>query len=118
IWSALLWQKNPRPHWLIVAILSAFWGIFSHENGVLIAPLTFLAIWTAYGFKAVLSRRIVTLILPISIITILYLVLYITVPRAESVGGLQPLSNMVESFAIMIQSAAYPLSALLRPLIS
>ncbi len=118
IWTALLWWKNPRPYWLIVAILSAFWGIFSHENGVLIAPITLLTIWTAYGYKAILSRRIITLILPIIIITIIYLVLYVTVPRAESVGGLQPIGNMVESFAIMIQSAAYPLSALLRPLIT
>ena len=118
IWTALLWWKNPRPHWLMVAIVSAFWGVFSHENGVLIAPLTFLAIWTAYGLKAVLSRRIITLILPIAIITVIYLVLYVTVPRAESVGGLQPFGNMVESFAIMIQSATYPLSALLRPLIA
>lgn len=117
IWTGLLWWKNPRPRWLIIAILSAFWGIFSHENGVLIAPLTYLAIWTAHGYRAILSRRIMTLMLPIAVITVIYLVLYVTVPRAESVGALQPISNIVESFAIMIQSVVYPLSALLRPFI-
>jgi len=118
IWTGLLWWDNPRPHWLIIAILSAFWGIFSHENGVLIAPLVFLSIWTADGYKAIFSRRIITLVLPIVVITGVYLILYITVPRAESVGGLQPLQNMIESFGIMIQSVAYPLSALLRPMIT
>jgi len=118
LWTALLWWSNPHRRWLIIAIFSAFWGIFSHENGVLIAPLVFLAIWTAHGYQAIFSRKMIRLILPMVIITIIYLVLYITVPRAESVGGLQPLESMIESFGIMIQSAAYPLSALLRPLVT
>ncbi|MCU0480321.1 MAG: hypothetical protein MUE54_03820 [Anaerolineae bacterium] len=118
IWTALLWWDKPRLRWLIIAIMSAFWGIFSHENGVLIAPLTALAIWTAHGHRAVLSRRIITLIAPIGIITAIYLVLYVTVPRAESLGGLRPIGNMIESFGIMMQSSVYPLSALLRPLVT
>jgi|GEM_PF-544958 len=118
IWAGLLWWKNPRLQWLIIAVISAFWGVFSHENGVLIAPLLFLAIWTAYGAKVIFSRRIITLIAPIVVITGIYLVLYVTVPRAESVGGLQSVDNMIASFAIMVQSAAYPLSALLRPLVT
>jgi hypothetical protein len=118
LWTGLLWWKNPRLQWLMIAVISAFWGIFSHENGILIAPLLVLTIWTAYGNKAIFSRRIITLLAPIVVITGIYLLLYITVPRAESVGGLQPLDSMIESFGIMVQSAVYPLSALLRPLVS
>ena len=59
----------------------------------------------------------VKFIAPLIISAILFVLLYINVPRDTSPGRLQPMSEMLESGATLGQSALYPFIALIRPLV-
>jgi hypothetical protein len=61
--------------------------------------------------------RAITYFIPLAMSAILFVILYINVPRDTSPGRLQPMSEIVESSATLGQSVFYPFIALLRPLI-
>ncbi|MCU0480322.1 MAG: hypothetical protein MUE54_03825 [Anaerolineae bacterium] len=64
-----------------------------------------------------LASGAILFIMPLIISTMLFIILYINVPRDTSPGRLQLMSEIVESGATLGQSALYPFIALIRPLI-
>jgi hypothetical protein len=121
-WLLLDWVTSEQTsYWrLITAWLLAFWGIFSHENGIL-APLlvggillagqtnTFQwhwrKIWQETDF-----RRIVIAITPIGIISAIYGVIWQIVPKANEETGLK-LDALDAKIGQTMQSIGFPLAA-------
>jgi hypothetical protein len=122
LWCVLLWLDGGGRGFLVAAWLCAFWGTFNQENGVLLAPLAILFMVGVHGpallKRPLLRRRALIAVLPIAAITIIYLGLYVTVPRAPSPGGLQDLENIVQSASTLLQSLVYPLAALVRQVVA
>lgn len=119
--AGLYWMDGRGRKFLLLAAAAAFWGTFNQENGVLLTPLAALTLAAAYGPRQLLTRRLsrtLTLLLPLAGITVLYLVLYLVVPKAPSLGGLQNGDNILQSAATLLQSLVYPAAALVRPLVS
>lgn len=113
VWSSLLWMDGRGVWSLLLAWACAFLAIFSHENGVLVVPLTGLLIAGLHGPRALLRRRVGLLLIPMAASAAVYVYLVLTVPRP----GPQPrllLEMFPGSFALMIQGLAYPLAALIR----
>lgn len=109
----LLWLDGRGLWSLILALLSAFVGIFSHENGVLILPL--LGLLALQGRDVLKSRRVWALFLPLTAIVAVYVYLVLTVPRpGPEPNILWPM--LLDSFAMMIQGISFPLNALVRRL--
>lgn len=122
---ALIWvQSGARWAW-VVGTIAGFLGIFSHEIGVVIPVAVVmmwvipLPYWTAYmpPLRRITVKRAIAYLIPLAMSAILFVVLYINVPRDTSPGQLQPMSEIVESSAILGQSVFYPFIALMRPFI-
>nr|MCU0482456.1 hypothetical protein [Anaerolineae bacterium] len=95
--------------WLIGAWLGTFIATFSHENGVLIAPLVgLLLLWVLIGrMNRAAFIRMTIIYIPMLIIIAVYWMLLNTVPR-----GASPLTilwdDIFDSSALFIQPQIYP----------
>ncbi|MDX2075414.1 MAG: hypothetical protein SFZ02_03215 [bacterium] len=132
VWCALIWCDKGARWALVVGNIAGFLGIFSHEIGVVI-PVAVLMVWVYIIYPRVIGSGIIyhartahrgdwfsrafTYFIPLAMSAILFVVLYINVPRDTSPGKLQPMSEIIESSATLGQSVFYPFVALLRPLI-
>jgi hypothetical protein len=94
--------------------LSALVGIFSHENGPLLAGLLPGAILVAYqGRERPPLRRALTVTAPVIALSALYGLLWLVVPRDMTVRA--ELSAAPEdAFGYLLQGFVYPLSALVQ----
>ncbi len=102
--------------WLIGAWLGVFIAIFSHENGVLLAPLIGLLLVGIVGIRRVIvSPRSWLLYIPIVVIIGVYWFLLNTVPR-----GASPLTilwdDIADSSALFLQTLIYPVVGAYRKL--
>jgi hypothetical protein len=105
--------------WYVGAWLGVFIATFSHENGVLLAPLIGLLMIGILGKKIITHRptiiRVLILYMPISLIIGVYWWLLNTVPR-----GASPLTvlwdDMPNSFALFLQTFIYPIMGAYRKL--
>jgi len=103
--------------WLFGAWLGTFIATFSHENGVLIAPLVgLLLLWIlGRGINRAIIIRTATIYIPILIIIAIYWILLNTVPR-----GASPLTilwdDITDSSALFIQTLIYPVIGAYRKL--
>ncbi|MCL4252539.1 MAG: hypothetical protein KJ043_02020 [Anaerolineae bacterium] len=103
--------------WLLGAWLGVFIATFSHENGVLLAPIIGLLIIGISGRKMMTHRptmiRALVLYIPILLIIGIYWWLLNTVPR-----GASPLTilwdDIPNSFALFLQTFAYPIMGAYR----
>ncbi|MCL4256844.1 MAG: hypothetical protein KJ043_24005, partial [Anaerolineae bacterium] len=130
VWCSLIWLQKRLTWALILGVFSGFIGIFSHEIGVVI-PVAVVMVWVFYItppstpirrrrgmiYHAPTFRQQIIFITPLIISALLFVILYINVPRDTSPGRLQPISEILESSATMGQSLFYPLVALIRPLV-
>jgi hypothetical protein len=102
--------------WLIGAWIGVFIATFSHENGVLLAPLIGLLIIGMVGIRrAIVSPRIWVLYIPIVVIIGVYWFLLNSVPR-----GASPLTilwdDIANSSALFLQTLIYPIVGAYRKL--
>ncbi len=116
LWCGLRWIDTGQQRWLAGALVAAFWGTFNQENGVLIVPVLGLLLLTIYRLTIFtrLRSRAALLLLPLTVITTIYLILRQIVPLASSVGGLQDLENITQSLATVLQAPVYPAAAVVR----
>jgi len=63
------------------------------------------------------DKSVIIFITPLIFSAIIFVILYINVPRDTSPGRLQPMSEIIESSATLGQSVLYPFIALIRPLV-
>lgn len=113
----LMWLDQKRG-WLplVLAWGTAFYGLFSQENGVLIAPILLLLIVMVYGWRTVLSRRVIVLLSPIGLLTAIYLVLWLMIPRPAAAPVTFYWQMLPGSLAVFAQGLVYPAASLLRRL--
>jgi hypothetical protein len=114
---ALMWLDKRRgvlP--LIVCWLSAFVGMFSHENGVILVPLLLALAFIVYGWRSWLTRRMLILVLPLIALTVVYLFLWFTLPRPAASLRLVDLGMIPGSLAVAVQGLIYPIASLWRRL--
>ena len=103
--------------WFLGAWIGVFIATFSHENGVLLAPIIGLLIIGILGRKITSHRptmlRALILYIPMLLIIGIYWWLLNTVPR-----GASPLTvlwdDMPNSFALFLQTFAYPIMGAYR----
>ncbi len=106
-----------RLQWLIGAWLGTFIASFSHENGVLIAPLVGLLLLWILGqrINRAVIIRMATIYIPMLIIIAIYWMLLNTAPR-----GASPLTilwdDITDSSALFIQTLIYPVIGAYRKL--
>ncbi|NLE50384.1 MAG: hypothetical protein GX613_03165 [Chloroflexi bacterium] len=112
---ALRWLDGAGGAAVLVACwLSALIGIFSHENGPLLAVLLLGTILVAYprGARPAL-RRIVVVAAPVIALSAVYGLLWLVVPRDTSVqADLSPAPE--DAFGYLLQGLIYPVSALAK----
>lgn len=145
VWCSLIWLQKRATWALILGVFSGFIGIFSHEIGVVIA-VAVVMVWVFYitppstpspqgGERAKKQTWLIfspflhlmgkggrgdrgfIYITPLIISALVFVILYINVPRDTSPGRLQPIAEIIESSATMGQSLFYPFVALIRPLV-
>lgn len=111
LWAAILWLDGRGGQWILALCwVSAVLGVFSHENGPLLAPLAVGVIWVAYGPRWDEWRRYVLVVGPLAGIAGLYTLLWLIVPRAENSVALS--QGVDVALADLLQGLAYPIVAI------
>jgi hypothetical protein len=98
---------------LSLVALFTFIAVFSHENGVLTAPLLIAALWTVNGLTIFRQRQTQIVIGVIGMITATYVALFLIVPR-DATNSVVNLSALPENLSIFLQGLIYPTAALVR----
>jgi hypothetical protein len=118
LWFALLWLDGRGGYASLgLCWLSAFFGVFSHENGPLIVPLMAGLIALTYRGAWPDRRRIALVIGPVTLIAGVYTLLWFTVPRTNAHEEMLITNQFDLSMAQLLQGMAYPVVALARALI-
>lgn len=115
----LMWLDRRRG-WppLVMAWGAAFFGLFSQELGVLVAPLTVLLALTAHGWGVIRTRRFWVLVIPLGMLTAFFLYRYVTVPRPAAGPLTFYFDQSLTSLAVMSQGLAYPFFTVVRRFIT
>lgn len=95
----------------MLSVVAAFLANFSHETGFLVAlflPLVLLLNGAPPGRAARIGA------LPAAI-SVMYLLLWLTLPRVGTEEGLRLSSNIPQNLGVLAQAFVYPAAALLRP---
>jgi hypothetical protein len=118
LWFALRWLDG-RGGTISLGLcwLSAFFGVFSHENAPLIVPLMVGFIALTYHGAWPDRRRIALVIGPVTLIAGIYTLLWFTVPRTNAHEEMLITNQFDLSMAQLLQGMAYPVVALARWLI-
>jgi hypothetical protein len=118
LWFALVWLDGRGGYFsLILCWISAFFGVFSHENGPLIVPLLAGLILVTYRGVWPSRRRIALVVVPITLIAGVYTILWFTVPRTNSQEEMLITNQFDLAMAHLLQGLAYPVVALARRLV-
>lgn len=118
LYFGLVWNQNRRRGALFLCWILAAGALFSHEMGVLILPLLWLALMLERegGWRRFIPlQRDLPLILPLAGLTGLYLVLFVALPRPGGTAFFQG-EGLFESLAVFLQGLIYPFSATIRAL--
>jgi hypothetical protein len=113
LWLVWIWLDEGKLPVLLAGLAMAFFGIFSHENGLLIAPLSALLIVLHSGFRALLRRRALSLLIPLSGLCAAYLLGYATAYRLRFPTELH-LNSALDSLGLFAQGLGWPLAAAIR----
>lgn len=92
----------------------ALTATFTHENGLLVAPLLLVTLWLA-GVRR--WRTLARVALVPCVLAGLYALLWLTLPRPRLDEGLRLSSDLWQNAAVLLHGFAYPVSALLRPFV-
>ncbi len=117
-WLLLTWLEKPVVWRLILAWILAFWGIFSHENGVL-APVLIGSILAVdlmqrgYTIRRFPGRRLTLAIGPIAVLSTLYGLMWALVPKANEATGLE-LAALDVKLGQTWQALGFPVAALFQ----
>ncbi len=117
LWCALVWLDRGKRISLLLCWLSAFFGVFSHENGPLIVPLLVGLILVTYRDAWPSRRQIAWLIGPLLLIAGIYTALWFSVHRTHAQEDLLITNQFDRALAYLLQGLAYPSVALVRLLI-
>ncbi|RPJ01854.1 MAG: hypothetical protein EHM39_02720, partial [Chloroflexi bacterium] len=117
LWFALVWLDGGDRLSLALCWLSAFFGVFSHENGPLIVPLLVGLILITYHGEWPSRSQIVWLIGPLMLLAWIYTVLWFSVHRTHAQEDLLITNQLDLSLADLLQGLAYPVVALVRQII-
>ena len=114
LWAALRWLDG-RGGWpmLVLCWVAAFCGVFSHENGVLLAPLLIGLLLLLYRPQ----KRLLWVILPVLTIVAVYLVLWLSFSPRDDTGLTRDFAGRCDCRAIAANPAAVD-SGLWRVLVS
>jgi hypothetical protein len=116
LYFALLWLDGGGKGCLLLCWGSAAFGIFSHENSFLLLPLAGLLIVLLYGLRALWQVRTLWVLLPVALMTGVYVVVWFSIPRNTALTLFTPW--LADSLATMAQGVIYPFVALLRPFVT
>ncbi len=107
LWAGVKWLDLPQYSALLVLCWTgAFVALFSHENGVLTAPLLFAYIVVIYRGQFPPLRRILMVGAPIVIFTAVYIWRWFNVRPQDATE----VANGVDvSFAVLLQGITYPI---------
>ena len=116
---SLMWLDRRRGvlPW-VGACAATFFALFSQELGVLSAPLVLMLAVSVYGWRAILTRRLWALLVPLSLLTLGFLYQYVRVPRPAAGPLTLYLDQSWNSLAVMSQGLAYPFFSVIRRLIT
>src|SRR5260221_5205678 len=116
LWAATRWlDRRSGRGALVLCWLAAFFGIFSHENGPLLLPLSVGMVVLLYGIRSLLRPRTLLVIVPIGVLSLAYVFLWITLPHGRSTFQLS--ADPVTTFADLAQGLFYPLAMAARPFV-
>ncbi len=112
---SLMWLDRRRgiiP--LLGACFATFFALFSQELGILAAPLTLILAVAVYGWRVILTRRLWMLLVPLGVLTLVFLYQYVTVPRPAAGPLTLYFGQSLDSLAVMSQGMAYPFFTVIR----
>lgn len=113
--ASLLWQAG-RAWGFSLALFGAFMALFSQETGVLVTPLVALALGHQRGWRAIQHPRQARLLALLVGLSLLYLLLYISVPRPAASPFTLYWQDLGDNLAIFGQAWAFPVASLIRRL--
>lgn len=113
LWLALLWLDGRAGGGALIGCwLAAFVAVFSHETGVLIAPLLVGMLFITCYRQWPEMQRLYVIGLPVMLMVGIYLALWLSFsPRDET--GLT--TDFNAAFAVLMQGLTFPFVVVLRP---
>ena len=116
LWASAQALDGKGGGWMpMLAYGGAFVGVFSHENGLLLAPFLVGWITALYGWRALFQRRTLRVVVPVLAIVALYAVCWLAFSPNEEARSFT--ADFPAAFAALFQGIVYPLAALVRPLL-
>lgn len=109
-WFGVSYLTVKKSFYLLACWLSVGFGVFSHENSVVYAPLGLLLVVMLWQSRRYSRRQLVNFAAPFVILPILFGVLWLVVPRPGNDGS-RAGTDVVQGFAYMLQGLSYPLNA-------
>jgi hypothetical protein len=109
---AIMWLAQPAQRFALPGSwFCVFWAIFSHESGVLV-PVLMLGVLWAYAptLDRATLRRIIIAIGPPTIFATVYLLAWLTIPKANDATSFQ-LAALDVKVAQTLQALSFPLAA-------
>lgn len=94
--------------------LGALLAIFTHENGLLVAPFLIMTLWWV-GVRR--WRAYTQVALVPCVLAGVYVVLWLALPRPRLDEGLRFSLDIVQNMATLLHGLIYPVSVLLRPFV-
>lgn len=113
--SGLHYLRNGSRGALILGALAALLACFSHETGFLVTPFLVGAGLLVGGSRR--PRRLLLVSILPALISLIYVGLWLTLPRVGTEGGLRLSSSPLDNAGVLVQTFVYPLAALIRPLV-
>lgn len=115
LWLALLWLDGRIGFMgVLLCWFFALIAVFSHESGVLLLPLLVGLIGVTYYNNLPPRRKLVLLLLPITLIVLIYLSLWLS---SRPQGGTALTGGMDVALAALLQGLIYPAIIILRPFV-
>lgn len=119
LWAALMHLKGYGGRWMLLLCWSAaFMGVFSHENGILLAALLPGFLWvTQHILKrdALQRNDLIKLVLPVLIIVGVYAIAWWSFrPQEDTTLNKEPFVSM----AALSQGMAFPVISAARPFVT
>jgi hypothetical protein len=97
---------------ILATTAAAFVAVFSHETGFVVAPLL-IALGLIHT-SGQLTRRLVSVAAPVAAVAVLYVLLWLLLPRVGTEGGLRFSQSLIDNLGVLLQPFAYPAAAVAR----
>lgn len=97
---------------MVGATAAAFVAAFSHETGFVAAPL--LIVLGLIYTSGQVTRRFVRVVVPVAVVSGLYVLLWLLLPRVGTEEGLRFSQAPIDNLAVLLQPFFYPMAAIAR----